>query len=412
MFITIMKKRDYLIIISITTLLLLAILLTKKASVQGRYVKINSGSKVMLYPIDIDRTIELDGNTVVINGGHVYVSEATCPDKLCMSMGEINSTDEQIVCLPHKLVVEVTDELVPTSVNGFYFDTYVELTMFDSEDTDILNGAMDICAGYELICSSTDINSELYKLNHRLLPETNKNGIICYQISDELYDMISTGLELSKQSSGKFNIALGAVTSLWDFTGGDSSLPEKKDITEALLHTDINDISLYGDNMISIADDRLMIDLGGMAKGYIADVIKDYLKERNVNSAIISLGHNINLIGDKLGEDFTVGIKKPFTNNEIITTIKTKDKSVVTSGIYERYFESDGRLYHHILSPTTGYPVDNDLSSITIISDSSLMGDYLSTYLFILGSEDAGKYNAENDDIDIIRINKEIRLLD
>lgn len=407
-----MKKRDYLILISILILLLFALLFVKKGATQGRYVKISTDGNVKLYPIEADKTIELDGNTVVISDGHVYVSKATCPDKLCVNMGAINSTDEQIICLPHKLVVEIIDELAPASVSGFFFDTYVELTLYDSEDTDILDGAMEICEKYENICSATGINSELYKLNHRLLPAIKRGDITCYRLSDELYDMISKGLMLSRQSKGEFNIALGTVTSLWDFTSGDNIIPDKQSIDEALLHTNIEDICLYEDNLISISDDSLMFDLGGMAKGYIADVIKAYLVNNGIDSAIISLGHNISLVGDKLGEDFSVGIKKPFSDNEIITAVNTSNKSVVTSGIYERYFEVNDRIYHHILSPKTGYPVDSDLSSITIISDSSLTGDYLSTYLFILGSEKSKKYVDQNDEIEIIRIDAKGRLLD
>ena len=129
------------------------------------------------------------------------------------------------------------------------------------------------------------------------------------------------------------------------------------------------------------------INLGAIAKGYIADKMKDYLLEEGVESAIIDLGGNVLCVGQRPdGSPFRIGVQMPFADrSETAAVMEISDKSVVSSGIYERYFEQDGVLYHHILNPSTGYPYENDLVSVTIISDESVDGDGLSTTCFALG---------------------------
>ena len=131
------------------------------------------------------------------------------------------------------------------------------------------------------------------------------------------------------------------------------------------------------------------IDLGGIAKGYAADKIVEYLKSQNIEKAIINLGGNVFVLGEKSKDtQFKVGIQDPNSEDGTsIANIGVTNQSVVTSGIYERYLEQDGVMYHHMLDPSTGYPFENNLSSVTIISDSSIVGDGLSTTTFGLGLE-------------------------
>ena len=374
----------------------------------GQYVDITeSGKYIGTFPLNSNKIIELSNNTVEISNGKVHMLNANCPDKLCMHQGYINNENSSIICLPNQVVVTVCKPDDALKASAFYFNTYIELTAYNCNDENILKNALDICAKYEQICSRTSLDSELYKLNHRILPVYKKiDDINYYKISDELYDMIKIGMRYSKESHGVFNIAIAPVTDLWDFTSGNNTIPSESAISSALSYTSINDIYIKEGNLIGFASDNNMIDLGGIAKGYVADVIKEYLKDNNVNMGIISLGHNILCIGDKFGESFKIGIKKPFSDNDTITTLDIHDKSVVTSGIYERYFKVNDSIYHHILDSFTGYPVQNDLNSVTIISDTSTEGDILSTLLFSLGTEDAIKYDKEHDDIKVILINR------
>ena len=130
-----------------------------------------------------------------------------------------------------------------------------------------------------------------------------------------------------------------------------------------------------------------MIDLGAIAKGYIADQIKSYLLKNKVNSALINLGGNILCVGQKNNNPFSIGITDPQNTNHSILSLNINNLSIVTSGTYQRYIEINSKKYHHILNPSTGYCYDNGLSSVTIISKSSLQGDALSTVCFALGKE-------------------------
>ncbi len=140
-------------------------------------------------------------------------------------------------------------------------------------------------------------------------------------------------------------------------------------------------------NKITYLNENTMIDLGAIAKGYIADKIEDYLLKENVNNAIINLGGNVLCVGNKNNEQFMVGLTDPQEIDQSILTLTIDDLSVVTSGVYQRYFELNGQKYHHILNPQTGYSYENGLSSVTIISKTSLQADTLSTVCFSLGKE-------------------------
>ena len=140
--------------------------------------------------------------------------------------------------------------------------------------------------------------------------------------------------------------------------------------------------------------------MGGIAKGFIADKVKQYLKSKGVTSAVINLGGNTLLIGSKQGQNFSVGLQKPFgKNGELSAVLNLTDKTVVTSGIYQRYFKFENKIYHHIIDPKTGYPSDNEITSVTVITDSSTVADGLSTACLNLGVDEGTKlakqYNAE-----------------
>ena len=165
-------------------------------------------------------------------------------------------------------------------------------------------------------------------------------------------------------------------------------MPADKDIQAALPFINYEDVAVEG-NKLTFAKEGMELDLGAIAKGYIADKMKDFLVSKGVKSATINLGGNVLCIGKKPDNTpFRIGIQKPFADrSETIAVLDIEDKSVVSSGIYERYFEKNGTFYHHILNPDTGYPYNNHLVSVTIISDQSVDGDGLSTSCFALGLE-------------------------
>lgn len=276
----------------------------------------------------------------------------------------------------------------PISKSAFKLDTSISITLYDSNDENILSEAMELVDKYERVYSRTLETSELYQLNNHLLPNSNGEPLR-YQISDELEDIIEQGIYYSTLSDGAFDITIEPITSIWDFKSKDAKVPAKELIEEAVKKVGYKNI-LLEDNEIIFHSDFVSLDLGGIAKGYIADRIADYLMEQGVKSAIINLGGNVVCIGEKPnGDGFTVGIQKPFSPlGEVIATMELKDMSIVTSGIYERYLMEDDKLYHHIINPSTGYSYENNLISVTIISQKSVDGDGLSTACFGLGLEE------------------------
>lgn len=298
-------------------------------------------------------------------------------------------------------------ESEPISMTSLKLNTVVTITIYDSKDTQLLQNAMDLCDKYENIFSRTKETSELYKLNHSLLPETQG----AFPLSEDCAYVISKGIEYSRLSEGSFDITIGPVSSLWDFQSSAKKIPSSDEIAEALPLVDYQNISLEGQSFRFLKE-GMSLDLGAISKGYIADKIKEYLISEGVTSAIIDLGGNILCIGGHPdGTPFEAGIQKPFAQrNETILTLKIKDKSIVTSGVYERYFEQDGRLYHHLLDPSTGYPYDNGLLSVTIISEHSIDGDGLSTACFALGLEKGMELADSLPDVQAIFITDDYKL--
>ena len=288
----------------------------------------------------------------------------------------------------------------PVSATAIKLNTAVTVTIYDSQDRELLTECMNLCDKYEKIFSRTASDSELYQLNHReLTPVAGTEDT--FQISDPLAELIRKGLYYSELSEGAFDIAIEPLTSLWDFTAEDPQVPEDRLMQKALTKCDYHNVSVSDNNEVILKTEDTAIELGAIAKGYIADRLKDYLISQGVKSAIINLGGNVLCIGGKPNDSsFKIGIQKPFADrSETIAVMDIKDKSVVSSGVYERCFEQDGTLYHHLLNPRTGYPYDNGLIAVTIISDESVDGDALSTTCFALGLEDGMKLAESLDNV-------------
>lgn len=272
----------------------------------------------------------------------------------------------------------------PISATEFKLNTVVTVTIYDSQDEQLLEDVMELCDRYENMFSRTKKSSELYQLNHSLLPT--ENG--AFILSPETGELITKGLSYAKLSEGAFDITIEPVSSMWDFTSEKKKIPSRDEIAAVLPKINYKDVIL-NDNQLQFKQEGMGLDLGAIAKGYIADRMKEFLISKGVKSATINLGGNVLCIGQKPDQTpFRIGIQKPFADrSETIAVIDITDKSVVSSGIYERFFEKDGEFYHHILNPKTGYPYDSSLISVTIISDESVDGDGLSTTCFALGLE-------------------------
>ena len=300
---------------------------------------------------------------------------------------------------------------------GFYLDTVCAVTVYGMNDPDgslaalsdddfklhvlqVITDAFLLCSDYEQHLSKTIETSHISRINAA--------GGEAIEVSSEAIEIIEKGLYYGDLSGGAFDITIGKATDLWDFhdnmekghEGG--MIPYQEALNEAVSHVDYKKVKVDG-NTVKLEDPQAEINLGGIAKGYIADKVASYLESRGVTSAVVDLGGNIVTIGAKSrklicsdGNDpeqttpFNIGITNPVSGTgTLLGLLPCSDKTVVTSGTYERYFEQDGIKYHHILDPKTGYPAETDVLSVTIISDrgNSADCDGLSTTCLALGKE-------------------------
>ena len=286
------------------------------------------------------------------------------------------------------------------TMSGMYFDTIVQIEAWGATD-DIMEHCKELCEYYEGLFSATIDTSEVSEINQAEgKPVT---------VSPETAELISKGVEYGRLSNGRFDVTIAPASSLWNFTDNtENTIPDPEKLDEAVSHIDYSCIQIEG-NTVTLTDPEARIDLGGIAKGYIADRLKEYLISEGIEHALIDLGGNMLPLGGRYdGTAFRIGIQRPFAETgTVMAAVSVRDKSVVSSGDYERYFEKDGVVYHHILDPDTGYPVQNDLDQVTIISDESVDGDALSTTCFTLGLEEGMKLIRSLDGVEAVFVTKD-----
>lgn len=273
----------------------------------------------------------------------------------------------------------------PVSKESFYFDTTCQISVFDMDGMSeeaagkVIDGAFGECRKYEDLLSKTVEGSDIWNINH-----ARGKAVKCDPLTIQV---IRKGLEFCRKTDGRFDITIGKVDALWNYHDPGATPPGHKALSEALKHVDYRLITIDG-NTVKMKDPEAEMDLGAIAKGFIADGLADYLREQGVTSAIISLGGNIECVGDKAGSDFNIGIEKPYSDqSQIVGATPLADGTIVTSGTYERYLEYEGKKYHHILDTATGYPVDTDVVGVSIKGPAghSVDCDGLSTTCLILG---------------------------
>ena len=263
------------------------------------------------------------------------------------------------------------------SALGFYLDTVITISGY--ADKEILEGAVALCGEYEKVFSRTVKGSDVWRLNH------GEGRPV--QVCGDTAELLAMALDICEKSGGALDITIAPASDLWDFKADEPELPDSGELSSAAKFVDYTKLKLEGDMVTLPAG--MAIDLGAVAKGYIADKAAEYLKEKGVESAILNLGGNVVALGGKPdGREWSIGIQDPEKENgKFGYSVMVADKSVVTSGIYQRGFDKDGVRYHHILDRATGWPVQNGLASVTIIADSSAMADAMSTACFVLGRD-------------------------
>ncbi len=296
------------------------------------------------------------------------------------------------------------DPAEKTTGVGFYFDTVVTITLYGADDT-LMEDIWAACKRYENMLSKTVEGSDVSRIN-------NAHGQTV-TVDAETWNVLSEAKKLNRLTAGAFAITIAPLTAQWDFTGGTNRMPTDEERLAALPLVDDEQLTLGENNTVTLPD-GMQIDLGGIAKGYIADQVAALVRGR-CSGAMLNFGGNVYAVGTKPdGSAYRVGVQDPDDPNNSnpigafslidpsavtsgpIGVVSVIDRSVVTSGIYERGFTIDGVRYHHILSPWTGLPSDSDLASATIIAESSMDADALATACIVLGSEKALQLTQEN----------------
>lgn len=257
--------------------------------------------------------------------------------------------------------------------------TTITVSICDPQADELLTHCFELLRSYEHRFSANDASSELMEINHQA-------GIAPVQVHPDLFELIALGTLHSQAKNSHLNIAIGPLVQTWRIGFSDARRPAPEEIEQALLKIDPQQIQLDQENYtVFLKRPGMKIDLGALAKGYSADLIATYLRGKGIKDALIDLGGNILTVGQHpvKQQPWRIGIQNPVQKRgNHLLVLSVKDKSVVTSGIYERHLEVDGQSFHHIFDSATGYPVETDLASITIISDRSVDGEIWTTRLF------------------------------
>lgn len=294
---------------------------------------------------------------------------------------------------------EQEEEIIEASTEFFAMDTYMSLSATGVEAQAAIEASVNYIQELESAISRTDESSEIYAINH-------SDGEIV-TVSDLTYEIIKIAVECAENTDGKFDPTICAITDLWGIGTENQGIPNEEDIATALETVSYENIILLEDNGVQLLNSA-QIDLGAVGKGYAADAIRDIYEEYGIESGIIALGGNLYMIGEKSeGTSWNVGIVDPDQTDEYSIGVQVVDKSVVTTGAYERYFEEDGKIYHHIFDTETGYPTEKDIKSVTIISTNSTLADIYATALFAMGYDEAVGVVESETEIDAIIIRED-----
>lgn len=283
----------------------------------------------------------------------------------------------------------------PVERSLFAMNTYMTFTAYGEDAQAALQEAEECIQQVEGLWSVTDEDSEIYQANH--------SGGQPVTVSEETAEIISFALEMAQRTGGALDPTIYPVLTAWGFTTDSKQVPSQQQIAQLLEQVGYDRIQINGSELT--VPDGMELDLGAVGKGYTADLVTEILRRHGVTSALISLGGNIQSIGSRPdGSDWRLGIRAPWESGNL-GVLTVSDAAVVTSGGYENYFDDEqGNLYWHILDPSTGYPADSGLQSVTIVGREGKMCDALSTALFVMGAQSAEQYWRENGGFEMLLV--------
>lgn len=291
----------------------------------------------------------------------------------------------------------------PVSREVFAMDTYMTVTAYGADAEDAVEESIAEIERLDKLLTATTDSGEIYAVNHSGGGELSSDSMYLLERSEELYEA----------TDGAFNITIFPVMDVWGFVSDEFAVPSTEELQKKLALVDFEQLEIDQENCcVEMNKDGMAIDLGGIAKGYTSTQIADIFREHGVETGLINLGGNVHVVGTKTdGTKWKVGIQSPDSTDEYLGVLAVSDCAVITSGGYERYFEEEGITYHHIIDPETGYPANNGLISVTIISKDGTLADGLSTSLYIMGLEDAKEFwQKHSEEFDAILLTDEYEL--
>lgn len=291
--------------------------------------------------------------------------------------------------------------------SDYIFGTLVSLKLYEPVEDAVFQEVFSDLRDVENRLTVKGIASELIGVNAAA-------GKEAVAVSEDTYHVIDVARRYAEESQGAFDVTVFPVVSLWNIGTDQARVPSEVEIKGALKNVGYQDIVLDpAARTVFLKRPGMGLDLGGIAKGYAADRTTEKLKAMGITRGIVNLGGNIFALGTKAdGTPWKIGIQNPMSDRgEYIGIVAATDQTVVTSGIYERYFEKDGKHYHHIIDPATGYPAENELAGVSILTASSIDADALSTTCFVLGTEKALEFVKDKPGTEVLFITKDKRVI-
>jgi thiamine biosynthesis lipoprotein len=295
---------------------------------------------------------------------------------------------------------------IPTTRTNLFMGTVVQIKIYEPVDEAVFEKAFSLIEDMENKMSLNIPESEINQINRA----AGENPV---KVSGDTYDVIGKAISYGNLSGGTFDITIGPLVNLWNIGKENARVPDQSEINEAIKLIDYTKVLLNpNEKTVFLKDSGMILDLGGIAKGYVADSLTEMFNKEGIEHAIINLGGNIYAHGQNPdGNDWQIGIQNPEAErSDYIGIADVINKSVVTSGIYERFLESGGNTYHHILSPFDGYPFENSLTAVSIIASKSVDADALSTTAFALGLESGLELLESLPDVEGVFITKDFNV--
>lgn len=287
-----------------------------------------------------------------------------------------------------KSLEKIPEESAKASHDLFAMDTYMTVTAYGEYAEEAVGKAEEEILRLDALLSTGEETSEVAELNKA------GEGVL----SEDAALLLKRSMEFYKDTGGAFNIAVYPVMQAWGFPTGEYQVPAEKDLENLLALADPLQITYNRESgKVSFSKEGVQVDFGGIAKGYASQKVMEIYQESGITSGIVNLGGNVQVLGRKPDQSlWRVAVQNPEEDGGYLGILSVENRAVITSGGYERCFEQDGKVYHHIIDPATGYPAENGLVSVTVISEDGTLADALSTSLFVMGKEKAIDYWQEH----------------